>query len=81
MHIKEDYLEVKKKFRTDNWSDANVSCGYRLHPAMYIFGTAYKTLDTELMNRRTDSLWCKVWEKQSLITAASKLFKWFKASI
>ncbi|KAI5072225.1 hypothetical protein GOP47_0012331 [Adiantum capillus-veneris] len=28
-----------------------------LHPAMYIFGIAYKTLDTELIRRRERSLW------------------------
>ncbi|MCO5609577.1 hypothetical protein L7F22_063807, partial [Adiantum nelumboides] len=28
-----------------------------LHPAMYIFGTAYKTLDTELSRRREEFLW------------------------
>ncbi|MCO5552488.1 hypothetical protein L7F22_006000 [Adiantum nelumboides] len=50
-----------------------------LHPAMYIFGTAYKTLDTELIRRREESLWGMVVGQRTLFVAAVlRALQWCK---
>lgn len=54
-----------------------------LHPAMYIFGTAYKTLDTENLRKQEKSFWSMVWggQQTSLAAAALRALRWCKVKV
>lgn len=62
----------------NNWAGKQLGL---LHPAMYILGTAYKTLDTEAIKRRRKSLWSMMWDQQTLLAVASRALQWCKTRL
>ncbi|KAH7277189.1 hypothetical protein KP509_39G038200 [Ceratopteris richardii] len=53
-----------------------------LHPAMYIFGTAYKTLDMEAIKRRERPVWSVIWNRHIRLTGMIlKAIQWCQTKV